>query len=74
MDDNVEVAALLLGAAEAERERIGGGWSPQTFGVHDAKTMLVKRFDEERAEELIEPGRLMDLAEAVELALSETKD
>ncbi|MCZ6506044.1 MAG: hypothetical protein O6834_08740 [Actinobacteria bacterium] len=74
MNDNVEVAALLVGAAEAERERIGGGWGPQTAGVYDAKTMLVERFDEERAEELIEPGRLMDLAEAVELALTETND
>ena len=74
MNDNVEVAALLVGAAEAVRERIGSGWGPQTFGVYDAKAMLVERFDEQRVEELIEPGRLIDLAEAVELALSETKD
>jgi hypothetical protein len=68
-NDNVEVVGMLLGAADAERERMGGGWGPQTIGSYNANTMLVERLGEEGAKEMIEPGRLMDLAEAVELAL-----
>ena len=73
MFDNVELAAKLVGAAEAQREKAGGGWGPQTLSDFDVRTMLTERFDESRIEELVAPGRLMDLAEAVELALAETK-
>ena len=68
-DGNVEIAGMLLGAADAERERMGAGWGPQTIGSYNANTILVERLGEERAKEMIEPGRLMNLAEAVELAL-----
>ena len=74
MFDNVELAAKLAGAADAQREKAGGGWGPQTLSDFDVRTMLTERFDEERADELIAPGRLMELAEAAELALSESKD
>ena len=55
-DGNVEVAGMLLGAAEAERERMGAGWGPQTIGSYNANTMLVERLGEERAKEMIEAG------------------
>ena len=74
MFDNVELAAKLAGAADAQREKAGGGWGPQTLSDFDVRTMLTERFDEERADELIAPGRLMELAEAAELALSDSKD
>ena len=59
-----------LGAADAERETMGAGWGPRTIGSYNANTLLVEQVGEERAKEMIEPGRLMDLAEAVELALA----
>ncbi len=68
--DDVEFAGLLFGAAEAERERIGGGWGPGTIGLDNARDVLVERLGEAGAEELISPGRLMNLAEGVELALT----
>lgn len=74
MFDDVELAAKLVGATEAQREKAGGGWGPQTLGDFDVRAMLTERFDEERADELIAPGRLMELAEAAELALSDSKD
>ena len=71
LSDNHEQAALLIGAADAQLEKTGGGWSPQTVGVFDARALLTEHFGEDRAKELIAPGRLLDLAEAVEMALSE---
>ncbi len=72
--DNVEFAGLLFGAAESERERIGGGWGPESVGLPNARTVLVERLGEERTQELVEPGRQMDLAAAVELALGDRDD
>jgi hypothetical protein len=60
----------LAGAAEAQRERAGGSSGPGDVGVFfDAKALLVERFGEDRAEEMVAPGRLMDLADAVQLAM-----
>ena len=72
--DNVEVAALLVGAAETQREKEGGSSALASADFFDPKTMLVERFDSDRAEELIAPGRLMDLSEAVELARPQDED
>ena len=72
--DNVEVAALLVGAAETQREEEGGSSAPVMADFFDPQAMLVERFGEDRAEEMIAPGRLMDLDEAVQLAMSQDKD
>ncbi len=66
-----ETAALLVGAGEAGRTRIGGGWAPSSVGLDDAKTALEKRLGEDEAERLIAPGREMGLEEALQLALGE---
>jgi hypothetical protein len=73
MSDNVDLAAVLVGAADAERDKAGGGWGPQTVGVFDVRTALAERFDEDRIEELLARGRLLDLTEAVEMALSDNE-
>lgn len=74
MFDDVELAALLAGAAEAQSEKAGGRSSPAAVDYLDAKTMLVERVGEDRAEELVAPGRLMDLVDAVQLAMPPDKD
>jgi hypothetical protein len=73
LSDNHEQAALLVGAADAQREKAGGGWGPQTVGVYDVRAMLTEHYGEGRAKELIAPGRLLDLADALEMALSENE-
>jgi hypothetical protein len=69
MFDDAELAALLAGAAEAQRERAGGRSGPGDAEFANAKALLVERFGEDRAEEMIAPGRLIDLADAVQLAM-----
>jgi predicted ATPase len=69
MFDDVDLAALLAGAAEAQREKAGGSSGPGDVDFLNAKTLLVERFGEDRAEEMVAPGRLMDLADAVQLAM-----
>jgi hypothetical protein len=71
---DVELAGLLVGAAQAQRERAGGGSGPATIESLDATTLLVERFGEGGAEKLIAPGRLVDLAEGVELATAQDEE
>jgi tetratricopeptide (TPR) repeat protein len=74
LSDNVDFAALLVGAAEAQREKAGGSSSPGTVDFFNAKALLIERFGEDRAEEMIAPGRLMDFADAVQRAMTRDKD
>jgi len=67
--ENFERSGLFAGAAQTSREEIGGGWGPTTVGLADAAVSLVEKLGQKAAAELIERGRQMDLAEAVELAL-----
>ncbi len=67
---NIDLAALLVGAAEAQRERAGAGWGPGTAGAFDAKGNLKERFGEGRMGEMVAPGRVLDLPEAIEIALA----
>ena len=69
MHDDADLAALLTGAAEAQRETAGGSSGAGDWEFIDTKALLVERFGEERAEEMVAPGRLMDLADAVPLAM-----
>lgn len=66
---NHEKAALLAGAGEAGRERIGGGWRPQTIGLEDAQLVLIRELGNDRAQELLAPGRTLSLEEAVAAAI-----
>jgi non-specific serine/threonine protein kinase len=68
---DLEQSAKFVGAAEAARERIGGGWRPETIGLDDAREVLEQRLGGERVRELVEPGRRLEIAEAIELALRE---
>ena len=70
---NIEQAAMLVGAGEPSRERIGGGWGPGTMGLEDPREVLERRLGKEQADELIAPGRAIDLAQAVKLALGEAE-
>jgi len=72
--DDVDLAALLAGAAEAQREKAGGSSSPGTVDFFNAKRLLVERFGEDRTEELLAQGRLMDLADAVKLAMPQEEE
>jgi tetratricopeptide (TPR) repeat protein len=72
--DDVDLAALLAGAAEAQREKAGGSSSPGTVDFFNAKRLLVERFGEDRTEELLAQGRLMDLADAVKLAMPQEQE
>ncbi len=74
MFDDVDLAALLAGAAEAQREKAGGSSGPGDVDFFNARTLLVERFGEDRAEEMVAPGRLMDLADAVQLAMPQDED
>jgi tetratricopeptide (TPR) repeat protein len=69
MLNNFDLAALLAGAAEAQSERAGDSSSSGAVDFFNPKTLLVERFGEDRAEEMIAPGRLIDLADAVKLAM-----
>jgi hypothetical protein len=52
------------------RARIGGWGRPQTIGLQDAHLALVRKPDQQRAQELIEPGRAMALDAEVPVALT----
>jgi tetratricopeptide (TPR) repeat protein len=70
---DVERAALLAGAAAAAQMRIGGGWSPESVGLEDTSQRLMQDLGEERAAEMLEPGRDLDISQAVVLALGESE-
>jgi predicted ATPase len=74
MFDDADLAALLVGAAEAQRETAGGSSSAGDWELVNTKALLVERFGEDRAEEMIAPGRLMDLTDAVQLAMPQIED
>jgi predicted ATPase len=74
MFDDADLAALLTGAAEAQRETAGGSSGAGDWEFVNTKALLVERFGEDRAEEMIAPGRLMDLVDAVHLAMPQIED
>jgi tetratricopeptide (TPR) repeat protein len=74
MFDDADLAALLAGAAEVQRETAGGSSGPSDVEFINAKALLVERFGEDRAEKMVAPGRLMDLADAVQLAMPQDED
>jgi hypothetical protein len=64
----------LAGAAEAQREKAGDSSSTGTVDFFNAKRLLVERFGEDRTEELLAQGRLLDLADAVQLAMPQEEE
>jgi non-specific serine/threonine protein kinase len=70
-EGDVERSGLLAGAAVAQSERIGGGWSPETIGLEDTAERLARELGADSASRLLEPGRRLTLQEAVALALGE---
>jgi len=67
--NNVDSAAWFFGAADASRERLGGGWGPGRIGLGDTRAVLEERLGKGQADELIDHGRLIELSEAVSVAL-----
>lgn len=67
--ENVELGALYAGAAQRSRERIGGGWGMQALGLPSTADILSERFGQERAEQLMAPGRDLTLTDAIAMAL-----
>ncbi len=61
-------AAMLSGAAEAAREKFGGGWTPLMIGVDDSVTRLVRVLGDEAAADARRAGRELSLEDATELA------
>lgn len=66
---DVETAGILAGAAGANRESMGGGWSPAAVGIEDTAEKLARELGPERAEQLLVPGRGLAIPEAVRIAM-----
>jgi predicted ATPase/class 3 adenylate cyclase len=71
---NFERAGLFAGAVEVARERMGGGWGPETVGLDTAGTLLRKTLPESEAAGFIAAGRQLQIDEAVDLAAADAAD
>jgi tetratricopeptide (TPR) repeat protein len=69
---NTKLAGLLVGAAEAAQERLGGSWLPGLIHLEDGRARLVALLGEEAAERAIAPGLDLAVHEAIEVALDES--
>ncbi len=65
---DIETALRLVGGAESARERIGGGWTPLSVNLDDARTRAARVVGEAAVAAGVARGRGLPLASAVELA------
>ena len=67
-------AVVLAAAAEAVREKAGGGVLPEFLWIDDAQSVARRHLSSGELDEAWKRGRLMDLDEAIEMAKMQHAD